>query len=344
MAEPKLMSWIVAAIASAGAGALYSILFNGEFQSRSLIYGLCIGLMIVYYERGALTRSYRERIRSLPTLAYLITAEASLLVVVLVGTAFSGLLVWSVGSTRETLASVATPTLISVVYSMAFAAAFVFMFRIRDLVGGEILTSLVLGRYHRPISEERVFLFLDLVGSTSYARDHGDLAAQELLKAVFADVAEPVRRYQGQVDDYIGDQMIISWPIARGLENAQCVACAFAIFAKLEQNRSQWITQFKRFPELRAALHGGQIVTAEVGVDRHKIAYFGDVMNTTARLEQLCRQTGELAVISEILLQRLAAFPAQITAKPLGEFDLRGRGAALSVYALAAGPHLQATR
>lgn len=113
---------------------------------------------------------------------------------------------------------------------MVVCAAFVFLFRIRDLIGGEVFTSLIVGRYHRPISEERVFLFLDLVGSTAYARDHGDLPAQEFLKAVFAAIAEPVWQYRGQVDDYIGDQVIISWPIERGPEQAQCTACTFAIF------------------------------------------------------------------------------------------------------------------
>lgn len=335
MAKSGILSWVVVTAASAGAGALYSILFNSQFEPRSIVYGLCIGLMVVYYERGTLTRSHRERVRNLPTLAYLLSAEASLLIVVLIGTAASGLLVWSLGWTDDTLAEAATPSLTSLLYSMVAAAVFVFMFRIRDLIGGEILASLVLGRYHRPISEERVFLFLDLVGSTAYARDHGDLAAQELLKAIFAAVAAPIRHHKGQVDDYIGDQVIISWPIQRGLEDAQCVACVFAIFAELERSRSHWIAKFSKFPELRAALHGGQIVTAEVGVDRHKIAYFGDVMNTTARLEQLCRQTGELVVISEVLVRRFARLPNGVAAKPLGQFDLRGRGSALTVYSLA---------
>ncbi len=124
-------------------------------------------------------------------------------------------------------------------------------------------------------------------------------------------------------------------PLERGLEQARCIACAFAVLVKLERNRPQWIAKFKSFRELRATLHGGRIVTAEVGIDRHKIAYFGDVMNTTARLEQVCRQTGEAVLISEPLLQRLPALPDAIVARSLGQFDLRGRGAALGVYSLA---------
>ncbi len=43
-------------------------------------------------------------------------------------------------------------------------------------------------------------------------------------------------------------------------------------------------------PRLRAALHGGTIITAEIGIDHHKITYFGDTINTTARLESFARR------------------------------------------------------
>ncbi len=49
---------------------------------------------------------------------------------------------------------------------------------VRDLIGSAAFSSLILGRYHHPVSEERVFLFLDLVGSTTYAEAHGDFAAR----------------------------------------------------------------------------------------------------------------------------------------------------------------------
>ena len=63
-------------------------------------------------------------------------------------------------------------------------------------------------------------------------------------------------------------------------------------------------------PRLRAALHGGSIVTAEVGVDRHKIAYFGDAVNVTARIESLCRPLGTEILVSDDLLARIARLPA----------------------------------
>ncbi|MBL7405724.1 adenylate/guanylate cyclase domain-containing protein, partial [Escherichia coli] len=87
-------------------------------------------------------------------------------------------------------------------YSLAVSALLVFVMRMRDLIGGEVFVNFMIGRYHKPVQEERIFLFLDVVGSTAFAETHGDLRAQDYLSAVFATLAEPVRRNGGSVDDY----------------------------------------------------------------------------------------------------------------------------------------------
>ena len=76
------------------------------------------------------------------------------------------------------------------------------------------------------------------------------------------------------------------------------------------------------------------MVTAEVGVDRHKIAYFGDAVNVTSRIEALCRPLGVGILISQDLLGRLPALPPGIAARSLGAHALRGRGQPLSVATL----------
>jgi adenylate cyclase len=298
-------------------------------------------VITVAYERGVFLAEYNARLRRLPTLAYLAAAEASLLVVVVCAMALAGALTWSLGLLDRELLDAVAPRPIPLLYSMAVCALFVFVLRIRDLIGAETFVNLLLGRYHRPVSEERAFLFLDLVGSTAYAEKHGDLAAQELLKAVFAAIAEPVRRHRGQVDDYVGDQIIISWPLARGVERARCVNCIFAVRQTLRRDRERWMSRFGLVPELRAALHGGSVVIAEVGVDRHKIAYFGDVMNATARLEGLCRETGRPVLISDAILDRIPNLPEGISSEALGQHHLRGRSGPMFVHALAESQPLE---
>ncbi|WP_342148207.1 adenylate/guanylate cyclase domain-containing protein [Methylorubrum sp. SB2] len=327
--------WIIMAAVSAGFGALHGVLFLDGPTLMGTIYGTCVGVVMIAYERGLFLGGYNRRLRQLPTLAYFVAAEISMVVLIVAAMSATGAAIWALGIADKTFVEAVTPKLTTIPFALVVSALLVAVLRVRDLIGSETFTSLILGRYHRPVSEERVFLFLDLVGSTTYAERHGDLAAQELLKAVFAAIAEPVRRHRGQVDDYVGDGVIVSWPLARGIEGARCVACVFAILDTLDRDRERWRARFGLVPELRAALHGGSVVTAEVGVDRHKIAYFGDVMNATARLEGLCRETGRDVLVSDAVLTRLPALPEGIAAEALGAYRLRGRSETMAVHALA---------
>jgi adenylate cyclase len=80
------------------------------------------------------------------------------------------------------------------------------------------------------------------------------------------------------------------------------------------------------------------VVTAEVGVDRHKISYFGDVPNATGRMETLCRTLNAPMLISSDLLTALPRLPEAATAHPLGEYAVKGRDQPLSVFEIKVAP------
>ena len=130
-------------------------------------------------------------------------------------------------------------------YALAVCALIVFILRVRDLLGRDVFTSMLISRYRRPVKEERVFLFIDLADSTSFAEKHGDLRAQELLKALFATFAEPVRRHKGAIDDYVGDAAIVTWPLASGVKFARCVRCIFDILDDIEANADDLAQEFR---------------------------------------------------------------------------------------------------
>jgi adenylate cyclase len=276
----------------------------------------------------------RRRIRRLPSLPYVLAAETILIALIAAGNALGGTVVWAMGLVPGSFVEAATPPLSVIIYAFIVSAIFVFVMRLRDLIGAQVFLNLLLGRYHRPVHEQRIFLFIDIAGSTAYAETHGDLRAQQYVGAIFAAFAEPVRRHRGEIDDYIGDLAVITWPHARGAQDAACIRCLFAILDEIARNAEDWRKRFGQVPQLRAALHGGSIVTAEIGVDRHKIAYFGDVVNTTARLETLSRHVDASLLISTDLLNRLPPLPPGITARSLGSHAIRGRDQQLAVSAL----------
>jgi adenylate cyclase len=171
------------------------------------------------------------------------------------------------------------------------------------------------------------------VGSTAFAEKFGDLRTQQFFGSIFGAFAEEVRIHRGSIDDYIGDAAIITWTMKRGLKNAACVRCVFSILDRFKSNADTWMREFGCVPQLRVAIHGGHIVTAEIGVDHRKITYFGDTINTTARLEGLGKTLNRGVLISADLAGRLI-MPLELKLEPLGEYDLKGRGQKLGVIAL----------
>jgi len=327
--------WALILLACAGAGLVYNFVFaDGASPFAGLAYGFCIGATALAFDRGLILAGLQARIRRLPASVFVPAAELAYVAMIVAGNALGGLVVWAFGLTADPLAEAVRTTPRVLTYALAVSALLVFVIRMRDLIGAEVFINLMVGRYHRPVEEERIFLFLDVMGSTAFAETHGDLRAQEYLAAVFAALAEPVRRNAGSIDDYIGDMAMVTWPMKRGLHKARCVACVFDVLDRIERDAEAWRARFGTVPRLRAALHGGPIVTAEVGIDRHKIAYFGDAVNVTARIEALCRPLGTSILISQDLLDRLAALPAGIRARSLGAHALRGRGQPLAIATL----------
>ena len=169
-------------------------------------------------------------------------------VVVLFGIVVGGTVVWLSGLVPIGFAEAVVPTTPILIYSLLVSALMVSIGRVRDLLGHEVFNNLLVGRYHKPVEERRIFLFLDLVGSTAYARRHGDLRAQEFLSAIFDAMADPVHAHRGTIDDYIGDMAMITWPEPRGLQDARCLRCVFAILDEIEGAAEEWTRKFGTGP------------------------------------------------------------------------------------------------
>jgi adenylate cyclase len=210
-------------------------------------------------------------------------------------------------------------------------------FELKRLVGGRVLLNVVLGRYRRPAREERVLMFLDLVGSTSLAESMGELGVQELLTRFFFDIDHPIVAHGGEIHAYVGDGVIITWPRAARAAERRCLDCFFAIKDKIAALAASYRREFGSAPAFRAGLHAGPVVISECGDSRRQIAYFGDAMNVAARLQEHCKTTGrDLLVSAEVL--RGAEPCTGIASTALGRVQLRGRAVPVEVFAIERGP------
>jgi len=228
-------------------------------------------------------------------------------------------------------------TPLSVIFSFVATFGFLFVFEISNLMGRRTLWNIVLGRYHRPRSEERFFLFVDIVGSTSLAERIGPAAVHRFLDRVFRLASDPIDDYGGEIYQYVGDEMVVTWTVAAARRDARPIACFFAIRTALDEAAPEFEREFGAAPGLRAALHAGPVISGEIGGSKRAIVFHGDVMNTAARLEQATRDLGRRFIVSADALSRLAG-AERYAVEPLGPQALRGRAAPVEVYACAEGP------
>jgi class 3 adenylate cyclase len=223
------------------------------------------------------------------------------------------------------------PTIVAIAFFGALLVGAIF--ELTRLVGSRVLFNVALGRYRTPVREERVLMFLDLAGSTSLAESMGELRVQGLLTRFFFDIDGAIVAHGGEVHAYVGDEVIVTWPLDERMSGGRCIDCFFAIADIIAEKAASYRREFGMVPSFRAGLHAGQVVISECGSSRRQLAYFGDTVNVTARLQEHCKEVGRNLLVSADLLRHMKLKPA-FAVEALGEARLRGRAAAIEVSAV----------
>ena len=207
------------------------------------------------------------------------------------------------------------------------------IYELTRLIGSRVLFNIALGRYRSPAREARVLMFLDLAGSTSLAESMGELRMQGLLTRFFYDIDGAIVAHGGEVHAYVGDEVIVTWPLDERMSQGRCIDCFFAIADSIAERAASYRQEFGMVPSFRAGLHAGHVVISECGSSRRQLAYFGDTVNVTARLQEHCKEAGRNLLVSADLLRLIKLRPA-FTIEALGEVRLRGRAAAIELFAV----------
>jgi adenylate cyclase len=184
--------------------------------------------------------------------------------------------------------------------------------------------KMIWGKYQTPKNENRIFLFADINSSTTIAEKLGDEKYHKLLKDFFADITNPVIDNKGEIYQYVGDEVIISWKYRDGIEYNRCINCFFDMKKQLEKKQDKYLKKYSLVPSFKAGIHSGNVVAGEVGIIKRDISFSGDVLNTTSRIQGLCRQFNTEMIISDDLLKALQPGGKFIT-QHLGMIKLRGK-------------------
>ncbi len=143
--------------------------------------------------------------------------------------------------------------------------------------------------------------------------------------------------YGGEIYQYVGDEIVISWKVREGIHMNNCIECFFAMKREIKSQESKYRGRFGVLPDFKAGCHVGNVTTGEIGVIKKEIIFTGDVLNTTARIQSLCNSYNVDLLISGQLMQVLQLGPLQ-NMKAMGEAELRGRDEKVMLYTLLEAP------
>lgn len=208
-----------------------------------------------------------------------------------------------------------------------------FLLIVQNKIGLNNFASIIMGKYHNPREENRIFLFIDLKSSSLMAEQLGHREYSKVLQTCYFDLSELVLKFGGSIYQFVGDEAVITWLIKDKKDFSNSIDLFFTFVDHLKKREHYFQEKFGVFPEFKAALHAGTVMTAEVGgYLKTEIAHHGDVLNTAARMLELAKAFPNMLFISKAIKENLPANFDTYDIISRGKLNLRGKNNAEDIY------------
>ena len=326
---------IVAAAIGAGYAALLDQIIRSDLSINSFVRGALRGLII-----GSIVLGFEYSL-TLSRLGKLLRRSPFLVSVIIHTVASSIVLMGAIVLSRTVLSrrqhSLEQWLEIGFLRDLAVIGFVVFLIhftrQIIQIVGGKTLIYFLLGRYNKPVVEQRIFMLIDIVGSTAIAQKLGDARAHELITQFFFDIAAPIYMFDGETDIYVGDEIVVSWPMSSRTINARCLLCYASILDTIAKNQDRYKSEFGEAIQIRVGIHGGSIAAGECGDHKRQVVFIGDTINTAKRLQEACKDYQKQMLISQDMLDEIEQ-PIDFKSEKIGTMTLRGRQSETQIYSI----------
>ena len=317
------------------AGVIYQLINEGRLDHNSVLIGFPLGLLFCLLELFLFPKAeilFRQwsftKMLLFKTLFYTAVIFVVTIALVVIAGLFEGR---SLNELPPFLGS--KEEWILVLYTLVIYSLLLFCLQINHLLGEGVLWKFIRGKYHKPREEERIFMFLDMKSSTTIAEQLGHVRFYTLLNELFHEISEPVLQTKAEIYQYVGDEIVLTWEVEHGLKNSNCLKTFFLFKENLLRNSKNYLKNFGVKPEFKAGLHFGKVISAQIGDLKREIVYNGDVLNTTARIQNECNKYQRDCLISGMLMDRL---------KPMNNFKwekidtvkLRGKNIELELFSV----------
>jgi adenylate cyclase len=209
----------------------------------------------------------------------------------------------------------------------------IFILHVSDKFGQGVLLNFILGKYHHPKEENRIFMFMDLKSSTTYAEKLGHIIYSELIQDCFFDLTDVVEKNAANIYQYVGDEVVLSWNFDKGLKNNNCINLYYDYMNVIRRRTKYYKNKYEVVPEFKAGVSSGYATVAEVGELKKELAYHGDVLNTASRIQGVCNKYNKSLLISEELEKNLK-LDSNYNKELIGSIELRGKLQPVNIYSV----------
>lgn len=213
-----------------------------------------------------------------------------------------------------------------------------FVWQISRTLSPERFYNYMTGKYHRPREEFRVVMFLDVKSSTRIAEQLGNLKYHEFLNEFFYDLDEEIARHEGEIYQYVGDEVIIVWRKEFARYKGYAIRSYFRCRKRIQKLSHKYREKYGFVPEFRASLHCGNVVVGEVGDTKKEIVFHGDVINTGSRILDQCKPLQYDFLVSKDVLDSFGRAKGtgirwdKYRLEDLGAIKLRGKETEIEIY------------
>jgi class 3 adenylate cyclase len=173
-------------------------------------------------------------------------------------------------------------------------------------------------------------LFADLKGSMELLADRDPEEARKLLDPVLDRMMEAVHRYEGTVNQVMGDGIMALFGAPLAHEDHAVRACYAAL--RMQESVKAYAEGIRRTEgipiQIRVGVNSGEVVVRSIGSDLHMdYTAVGQTTHLAARMEQMA-MPGSILVAHETL--NLAE--GYVVVKSLGPLPVKGLEAPIEVY------------
>ncbi len=209
-------------------------------------------------------------------------------------------------------------------YAVISAFLLTFFSELNLIMGRGRIIKYLSGKYHKPIEDERILMFLDVSSSTTIAEKIGHIKYSSFIKDFIYELHNSILLTEAEIIQYVGDELLLMWNVKKGIKNNNCVRLFFLAQDQIAKKKQRFIEKYGVYPQFKAGVHYGKMIIMEVGSLKKEIAHYGDSLNTAARIRSTCNEVRKELLISERLVKKLN-LEKEYRVEHLGSFELKGK-------------------